>query len=577
VHRAALERAVPSSVDPWTSGTPASEAAAPPLGEVLAGAEIAWETSPALVSVTWGPEHLLAYQNAASVRVFGQRRYGVPLNVAWPELGAGSLPVLDRVLATGDVVEMAHREIAVRDVAGDALVLHYVVAPLGVRPPHLGVVMTAVNVTAEARAELSVTRARLVTEITEAMNAGADPDAALQALTDRLVPEVADLAVVYITAAAPPEGGRPPASTAVAFTLDQHLASTVGPPPPPSPREGASPWDAALAAGQTVLIDAAALSEETNRPGSAWLEAAAGHTIAVVPLVVAGELAGALVLMGVGDRPPYRQADVAFLEDVTARTGAAIAHLRSYQQHRQVALNLQRALLPSMPPALPGFDVAARYVAGGIDVEVGGDWWDVHHLGDGRIGIGVGDVSGRGVPAAVLMGQARSGMRAAAHADLRPAQILTVLDAQIEELVQVGSDPHEPMPPKFATAAYAIFEPTGGGTLRVANAGHPPLLVRYPNGEVAQVSAPTGAPLGLGVGGYAEISVAFPAGAVLVAYTDGLVESRSVTLDAGMAKIADDLTAFDPTGSLDELADMMLTRADITDDTALVILRSHGS
>lgn len=67
-------------------------------------------------------------------------------------------------------------------------------------------------------------------------------------------------------------------------------------------------------------------------------------------------------------------------------------------------------------------------------------------------------------------------MRAAAHADLGPAQILTVLDAQVQELVHIGSDPHEPMPPKFATAAYAIVEPADGGHLRIANAGHPPLL-----------------------------------------------------------------------------------------------------
>ncbi|MDQ1621006.1 MAG: hypothetical protein QOE19_3575 [Actinomycetota bacterium] len=567
-------------MNPWTPGTAAEDAATtvPPVRDVLAATEVAWETSPALVSVTWGPQHLLTYQNAASARVFGQRRYGVPLNVAWRELGTGSLPMLDRVLETGEVLELDRREVEVRDVAGDELVLHYVVAPLGDGPPHRGIVMTAVNVTGEVRAEQSVARARLVAEITEGMSTGVDPDAALQTLADRLVPDVADLAVVYITAAAPPEGGRPPASTAVAFALQPGLAATAGPPPPPSPREGPTPWDAALAAGQTVLIDVAALPQDTtDRPGAAWLAAVAGHTIAVVPLVVAGELAGALLLLAAGDRKGYQQTDVAFLEDVTARAGAAIAHLRSYQQQRQIALNLQRALLPSIPPALPGFDVAARYVAGSGDVEVGGDWWDVHHLGDGRIGIGVGDVSGRGVPAAVLMGQARSGMRAAAHADLGPGRILTVLDAQVEEIVQVGADAHEAMPPKFATAAYAIFEPAGGGVLRIANAGHPPLLVRYPTGEVAQVAAPPGAPLGVGVGGYAEITVPFPPGTLLVAYTDGLVESRSIPLAAGIATIAADLAAFDPTGSLDELADTMLTRADVTDDTALVILRFHGS
>jgi serine phosphatase RsbU (regulator of sigma subunit) len=552
------------------------EVTVPPLPEILKAAGRAWETSPAMITVTWGPDHVLAYQNATSARVLGTRELGLPLDVAFPELGRGSLSSLDRVLQTGEVLDMRHREVRVLDVHGAPLILHYVVAPLGSGPPHAGVVMTAVDVTSESRAEQSAARATLVTEISERMNASVDPDAALQALTDRLVPTVADLAGVYVISAAPPEGGPPPAAQAVAFTLGTDLLAAAGPPPPPSPREGPSPWDAALAAGHTVLIDLASLPEEQTDPANAaWVEAAGAHSVAVVPLVIAGELAGALLLLAAGPRPRYLQSDVAFLEDVTARAGAAVAHLRSYQQQRQIALNLQQALLPSTPPTLPGFDVAARYVAGSSDVEVGGDWWDVHHLGDGRIGIGVGDVSGRGVPAAVLMGQARSGMRAAAHADLGPARILTVLDAQVQELVHVGSDPHEPMPPKYATAAYAIVEPADGGHLRIANAGHPPLLLRYPTGEVVQSAAPPGAPLGLGLGDYVEITLPFPPGSILLAYTDGLAESRTRPLDTGIAQLAGDLAAFDPDEELDALADAMLAHADSIDDTALVLLRSH--
>ena len=126
--------------------------------------------------------------------------------------------------------------------------------------------MTAVDVTSEARAEQSVARATLVTEITERMNASVDPDAALQALTDRLVPAVADLAGVYVISATPPEGGPLPPAQAVAFTLGADLLASAGPPPPPSPREGPSPWDAALAAGRTVLIDVAEPPRGEDRP-----------------------------------------------------------------------------------------------------------------------------------------------------------------------------------------------------------------------------------------------------------------------------------------------------------------------
>jgi serine phosphatase RsbU (regulator of sigma subunit) len=164
-------------------------------------------------------------------------------------------------------------------------------------------------------------------------------------------------------------------------------------------------------------------------------------------------------------------------------------------------------------------------------------------------------------------------MRAAAHANLGPGQILTVLDAQVQELVHVGTDPHEPMPPKFATAAYAIVEPADGGHLRIANAGHPPLLVRYPTGEVVQAAAPPGAPLGLGLGDYAEITVPFPPGSMLLAYTDGLAESRALPLDTGIAQLAEDLAAFDQDDDLDGLADTLLAHADSIDDTALVLLR----
>ena len=214
-----------------------------------------------MITVTCGADHVLAYQNATSARVLGARELGLALDVAFPELGEGSLSALDRVLETGEVLEMRHREVRVLDVHGEPLILHYVVAPLGSGPPHAGVVMTAVDVTSESRAEQSAARATLVTEITERMNASVDPDAALQALTDRLVPDIADLAGVYVIAAAPPEGGPPPVAQAVAFTLGADLLAAAGPPPPPSPREGPSPWDAALAAGRTVLIDVASLGE----------------------------------------------------------------------------------------------------------------------------------------------------------------------------------------------------------------------------------------------------------------------------------------------------------------------------
>jgi anti-sigma regulatory factor (Ser/Thr protein kinase) len=436
--------------------------------------------------------------------------------------------------------------------------------------------MTAVDVSGEAKAEQAAARSELVAHVTERMNAAADPDAALRALTSALVPTVADVAAVYIIADANLNSGARTGTAPVALTMSDELLARVGPPPPSPTRSGPSPWDEALAAGQVVLIPLGGTPDPdvaSDAATSEWMSRAEAHNIAVIPLVVAGGLAGALVLLSAGPRTPYTDADSQFLEALAARAGAAVAHLRAYQQQRGTALELQQALLPSSPPALPGLEVVARYLAGSEDVEVGGDWWDVHHLGAGRVGIGVGDVSGRGIPAAILMGQARSGMRAAAHADLPPGDILTILDAQVTDLVRIrdgGGGP--PLPAKFATAAYAVIEPFDE-TLRIANAGHLPFLVRHRDGRVEQVAAPPGPPLGLGVGGYDELVVPFAAGSLLVAFTDGLVESRIIEVDKGIAWLAADLASADADVDLNELADSLLTRADGTDDTALVLLR----
>lgn len=541
------------------------------VDDLLGPLRASWDTSPSLLAVTCGPEHRLAYQNATSVRLLGRRELGLPLGTAFPELGGRPLTALDEVLATGEPVVMPRRDVGLRDLDGMDLVLHYVMAPVGTSPPFDGVVMTAVNVSGEVLAELAAERARLLTHLAEGMNAAGDPDAALQALTDALVPVLADVAAVFVTAAT----GRPEqAGTPSAITLSADLLAAAGPPPPPTPRDGPSPWQDALAAGKTVFIDLAADADgPTVEAGSGrWLASAHARNIAVVPLVVAGELAGALVLVAAGERAPYSEQDTSFLEDVAARAGAAVSHVRNYQHQRQTALTLQRALLPSAPPDLPSMQVAARYVAGVTDVEVGGDWWDVHRLGGDRVGIGVGDVSGRGVPAAILMGQARAGMRAAAHANLSPVELLTVLDGQVSDLVALDQGGDHRLPAKFATAAYAIIEPDAG-TLRVASAGHPPLLVRYPSGRVERVQAPPGPPLGLGVADYAELVVPFPAGSLLAAFTDGLVESRTVDLDTGIAAVVDILASTPSDTPIDELADALLALADGTDDTALILLR----
>ena len=280
---APVDFAVGGSDEP---GTPAAD-----FLEMLGPLRVAWESSPALVSVVAGPDHRLIYQNAASLRHFGVRDLGIPLMDAFPELPDRSTSVLDAVLATGEPVSMQRRNIGLRNPDGDEILLHYVVAPLGSAAPYDGLVMTSVDVTAQVKAESAAERAELLSRISQQMSTAHDPEAALAVLTRELVPALADVAAVFITPPGAPDrdqGGNPPA----AITISDVLLADAGPPPPSDRRSDPTPWDGALAAGRLVLISPDEVADRGGRgsPTSEWLTATRTRNIAVVPLTVAGDL-----------------------------------------------------------------------------------------------------------------------------------------------------------------------------------------------------------------------------------------------------------------------------------------------
>ena len=532
------------------------------------------EDAPTLSAVLAGPDLVLLFQNRRSRELLGPRPLGLPLVEAFPE-SADSIPGMRRVMLTGETLE-DERPVNVRDIAGHELVMHFVVSAVGAGPPHDCIIVSSIDITGAVRDREHAHRAELLARLTQAMTTAADPDRALQALTDALVPDVGDIAAVYVVLA--PTGGRGQSgSRPAAITINPRLIAEIGPPPANEPRDQPSPWDQAIGAGQTVLID---LRDRRDRaavdPSSrTWLDRAGSSTLVVVPLVVAGELSGALVLADGRHSRPYTAKDIPFLEDVAARAGAAVSHVRNVRAQWQVALDLQRALLPSALPTMREVDLATRYVAGSPEVDVGGDWFDVTDLGAGRIGVGVGDVSGRGLPAAAVMGQARAAMRSAAHAAPGPGDLLSLLDTHVTELVAPQLQAGARIPPRFATAVYGVLEPFDE-TLRIASAGHPPVLVRDPAGRVRSVAAPPGPPLGLGIGPFEELVTPFPPGSVLAAFTDGLVESREVDLELGMARLAARLEEAGSTTDLEALADTLLTAAGAdraADDVALLLVR----
>ncbi len=540
----------------------------------------AWDVSPALVLVTVGPRHLLGYQNGAAQALVGARTLGRPLGESFPELPVEGLELLTQVLRTGQELQVPRRRVSLRDRLGGGLDMRFVLAPLG-SPPQ-GVATIALDVSAEVRAEQTACRSQLLADISTAIIAAKSPGHGLQSLADGLVPALGDVAAVYVISDT--SWDRPASADTGApevLSLVPSLAA-LGPLPPPATAETAAAWGSLLAAGQPMIFPVEESTLPSLAPQSAtadWLRAAAVHSIAVVPLVAAGTLTGALVLLAAGERPAFADIDLPFLEDVAARAGVAISQVRGARHHRDVALRLQRALLPQTPPSLPGVSVAARYVAGAPEVEVGGDWWDVHDLGDGRVGIGIGDVCGRGIAAAAVMGQARAAMRAAGHAALAPHNVLELLDAQLTEILSgPGADGAGP---QFATACYGVVG-LELDTVRASSAGHLPLLLRRDCGDVETITLPTGPPLGLGCGGYQEGEISFGAGDVLLMFTDGLVESRTQDVDEGVAALAAALRRLGGAESLDEVADGLLQAmgrraAAGPDDVALVLLRRDDS
>lgn len=215
-----------------------------------------------------------------------------------------------------------------------------------------------------------------------------------------------------------------------------------------------------------------------------------------------------------------------FATDVTDHAEAAERLRASERRQRETAVTLQRSLLPQELEEPDDLRVAATYQPGGTEAAVGGDWYDVITLGGGRTALVIGDVMGRGVRAAAVMGQLRTAVRAYARLDLPPHEVLQLLDGLATEI-----DANQ-----IATCAYAVHDPNEG-RLVYASAGHLPILVRDENGIVIRADEPTGPPLGTGGWMHASGSVPLGPGSTAVLYTDGLVERRDEDLDEGIASL----------------------------------------
>jgi serine phosphatase RsbU (regulator of sigma subunit) len=289
------------------------------------------------------------------------------------------------------------------------------------------------------------------------------------------------------------------------------------------------------------------------------LRATGVATLIGVPMMSGHELVGVLHLGTVATRH-FTEQDVALLQLVADRAVMA-GQARQSQADRTAALALQRSLLPSRPPQVEGFDLAARYLPG-HDLGVGGDWFDVFHLPSGHLGAVVGDVSGHGLRAAVVMGRLRSALRAYALESDDPADVLTRLDRKIRHF-EAGS---------LATIIYVMISP-GRDRMTVSTAGHLPPIVVAPGERPRLLRLPQDLPVGVDdVAPRRTTAFDLMPGTTLVLFTDGLVERRGELIDKGL----DRLRELVHPGPAEDLCATIVAGMDIEhteDDIAVVAMR----
>jgi serine phosphatase RsbU (regulator of sigma subunit) len=243
-----------------------------------------------------------------------------------------------------------------------------------------------------------------------------------------------------------------------------------------------------------------------------------------VPLLTGGKVLGVL---HVGTLTPRRfsEDDVTLLQLVADRVALSVQGRLSLTE-RAAAAALQRSLLPARLPEVPGLELASRYVPGEAG-GVGGDWYDVFVLPNGRVGVVIGDVVGRGLRAAVVMGRLRSALRAYALEGTDPAGVLIRLDRKVLHFE----------PQIMATVLYAVVEPDLGRLL-VSLAGHPAPVLAAPGRPAALLELPVDPPIGVLPGlRRRNTAVDLQPGAVLCAYTDGLVERRGREPEIGQERL----------------------------------------
>ncbi len=288
----------------------------------------------------------------------------------------------------------------------------------------------------------------------------------------------------------------------------------------------------------------------------------AGGSLIGVPLSVGRRVLGVLNVSSL-QLNAFSEDDLELLELAAERAALAFERMMVYEREHQIAITLQQSVLPGALPEIESLPVAVRYLPGRTELEVGGDWYDVIELDDRRVGIVVGDVVGKGVIAAAAMAQLRNALRVYALDGLDPGSAV----GRLGEFARTVGMP-------FATVLYLVID-FETGLCSYASAGHPPALYRRRDWPPVYLEDGRTPPIGVGLDTPSpQASVQLEPGDLLLLYTDGLVESRSMTLNEGLERLSNAVEQ-GPEG-LDELLDHVGLELDVEtrqDDVALVAIR----
>ncbi len=431
--------------------------------------------------------------------------------------------------------------------------------------------ITAARATRQALTAANA-RLRLLGRATRALSASLDVERTLRSYADLVVPTFADHCIVDLIEAG--DVVRRAALVNAPETEPEVAAWTVVGHEVSYP--AGHPVAQVLAGGQAQLtqfdpesVDFTALAP-TER-SAAYARAVGLRSVLTVPLQARGELVGVASFATSASERTYTEDDLALAVQLADRAALAIDNALIFGRERDRALILQRSLLPARLPHAPGLEAAARYLPAGLGEQVGGDWYDVIPLPSGRVAVVIGDVMGRGVPAAALMGQVRAAVRGYAVQDLPPADVLTYADELVRGLDEIT----------IVTCVYAVYDPADA-RLELANAGHvPPILVgALGAGPSSQRLDASGPPLGAGgLEPYEQVSTDFHPHQALVLYTDGLVETRGADVEEGISTLR--RTVGSAVGDLDQTCDDILESLGRSeahdDDLAVLVVRPDES